>query len=135
MRLPYWPTARRVYRFDKVSARGLPVCFQEAPTLKKPRRKASRQEWAAWRQQRKLHNLSTYGVEARRGLRLALDAAGASAKRLLGVGDNSFCNRTLLRSERDRSQIIDGRLGNGMTHRLLIGPFHMERLLRDDALA
>jgi hypothetical protein len=37
-----------LYRFAKLSARGLPVCFQEAPALKKPRRKASRQEWAAW---------------------------------------------------------------------------------------
>jgi hypothetical protein len=95
-----------LYRFAKLSARGLPVCFQEAPALKKPRRKASRQEWAAWRQQRKLHNLSTYSVEALRGLRLAFDAAGAALKRLLGVGDNSFCNRALLRTELDRTEII-----------------------------
>ena len=41
-----------------------------------------------------------------RGLRSALDAAGAAAKTLLAVCDNSFCNRTLFRSCWDRIQLI-----------------------------
>ena len=38
--------------------------------------------------------LTFYTVEALRGLRLGLAAAAAATQRLLGVGDNSFCNRS-----------------------------------------
>jgi hypothetical protein len=74
--------------------------------LKKPRRKAPEQEWAAWRQQSKLHNLSTHTVETLRGLRGSLDAAGYADQTLLAVCDNSFCNRTVFRAELTRTAVI-----------------------------
>jgi hypothetical protein len=95
-----------LYRFDKQPARGLPVRFEEVPAVKKPRPKASEQEWAAWREETKRHNLSTRTVETLRGLRLSLDLAGAAGKCLLAVGDSSFCNRTLFRPILDRTELI-----------------------------
>jgi hypothetical protein len=95
-----------VYRLAKQSARGLPLRFEEAPSVKKPRRKAPEQEWAAWRQQVKLHNLSTRTLAMLSELRRSADVAGAVGKRLLIVGDNSFCNRTLFRAVLDRIELI-----------------------------
>ena len=95
-----------LYRSSKQPARALPVRFQEVPALKKPRRKAPQQEWEAWRQQSKLHNLSTHTVETLRGLRGSLDAAGYADQTLLAVCDNSFCNRTVFRAEFTRTSVI-----------------------------
>jgi hypothetical protein len=95
-----------VYRLAKQSARGLPLRFEEVPAVKKPRRKAPEQEWAVWRQQTKVHNLSTRTLATLQQLRGSLDGAGVAGKRLLAVGDNSFCNRTLFRSELERTELI-----------------------------
>ncbi|RPI94154.1 MAG: hypothetical protein EHM39_12405 [Chloroflexi bacterium] len=95
-----------VYRLAKQSARALPLRFEEVPAVKKPRRTAPQQEWAAWREQAKLHNLSTHTTETLRQLRCSADLAGAAGKRLLVVGDNSFCNRTLFRTPLDRTELI-----------------------------
>ena len=95
-----------LYRIGKQPARALPVRFQEVPALKKPRRKAAAPEWAIWRQQSKLHNLSTHTVETLRGLRGSLDAAGYAHQTLLAVCDNSFCNRTVFRAQFTRTSVI-----------------------------
>lgn len=95
-----------LHRVAKASARGLPVRFEEVPRLKKPRRLAPPEEWAVWRLQAKVQNLSTHTLASLRRLRLCLDDAGASGRPLLVVGDNSFCNRTLLRPVLDRTEIL-----------------------------
>src|ERR1700674_2728146 len=64
-----------LHRVAKASARGLPVRFEEVPRLKKPRRLALPEEWAAWRLQAKVQNLSTHTLASLRGLRLCLDDA------------------------------------------------------------
>jgi len=46
----------------------------------------------------KQQNLSTRSIEVIRDLRTCLDEAGAHHQKLLVVGDNSFCNRTLFLS-------------------------------------
>ena len=95
-----------LYRQTKASPRGIPVRFEEVPPLKKPRRKASTEEWAAYRLAARQQNLSTHAVQMICGLRACLDAAGAHRKKLLVVGDNSFCNRTLFRAVFERTEII-----------------------------
>ena len=95
-----------LYRQTKASPRGIPVRFEEVPPLKKPRRKASGEEWAAFRLAARQHNLSTRSAEVIRGLRACMDEAGASHKKLLVVGDNSFCNRTLFGTVWERTEII-----------------------------
>lgn len=95
-----------LYRQSKASPRGIPVRFEEVPPLKKPRRKASNEEWEAFRLAARRQNLSTRAVDLIRGLRASLDEAGARHKKLLVVGDNSFCNRTLFRAIGERTEII-----------------------------
>jgi hypothetical protein len=95
-----------LYRKQKASARALPVRFEEVPALKHPRRNAPLEEWAAWRQAVKKNNLSTHAVRIIANLRACLDEAGESRKRLLIVGDGSFCYRTLFRQAMDRTEII-----------------------------
>ncbi len=95
-----------LYREQKASARALPVRFEEVPALKHPRRKAPREQWAAYRRALKKNNLSTHAVATIAGLRISLDQAGQGAKRLLIVGDGSFCNRTLFTPALDRTEII-----------------------------
>jgi hypothetical protein len=95
-----------LYRQAKASPRGLPVRFQEAPPLKKPGHRASKEEWAAFRLASKEQNLSTRSVELIGGFRTSLDQAGAKNKKLLVVGDNSFCNRTLFRAVWERTELI-----------------------------
>jgi hypothetical protein len=95
-----------LYRKHKASARALPVRFEEVPALKHPRRKAPAQEWAAYRQAVKKNNLSTEAGRIIRDLRSSVDQAGQPRKRLLMVGDGSFCNRTLFRAALDRTEII-----------------------------
>jgi hypothetical protein len=95
-----------LYRSSQQPARALPVRFQEVPALKRPGSKASPQLWAAFQQQQKLHNLSTYTVESLRDLRISLDAAGYTQQCLLAVCDNSFCNRTVFRAELSNTAIL-----------------------------
>lgn len=80
--------------------------FEEVPAVKRPARKAPPEERTAYREAIKKNNLSRRSVELIRGLRVSLDAAGATIKRLLIVGDGSFCNRTLFRPVLDRTEII-----------------------------
>lgn len=95
-----------LYKQGKFAPRALPIRFEEAPPLKKPRRKASPEEWAAYRLATRQQNLSTRSVEVIRGVRQSLDNAGGGHKILLIVGDNGFCNRTLFGATCDRTEII-----------------------------
>lgn len=95
-----------LYRKQKVSARSLPVRFEEVPALKHPRRKAPPEHWAAYRQAAKKTNLSTHAVATIAGLRSSLDQTEQRTKRLLIVGDGSFCNRTLFTTALERTEII-----------------------------
>jgi hypothetical protein len=95
-----------LYRQQKASPRALPVRFEEVPALKHPSRKAPPEQWAAYRQEVKKSNLSTHAVATIAGLRSSLDEAGQQAKRLLIVGDGSFCNRTLFTAALQRTEII-----------------------------
>jgi hypothetical protein len=95
-----------LYKQQQASARALPVRFEEVPALKHPGRKALPEQWAAYRQAVKKTNLSTHAVATIAGLRDSLDEAGARNKRLLMVGDGSFCNRTLFTAGWARTEIM-----------------------------
>jgi hypothetical protein len=89
-----------------VAPRSLPIRFQEVPALKRPGKKADQAEWQAYWDAVKVHNLSQHAVRTLRGVRDSLDAAGMSERRLLAVGDASFCNRTLFRGTLDRVELL-----------------------------
>lgn len=84
-----------LHRCQSAAARALPVRFWECPAIRKPRKKAPPEDWAAYRQLVRQSNLSQRALAMAASLRAALNQAGAAARPLLLVGDNSFCNRTL----------------------------------------
>lgn len=85
------PSHRKSPRFG---ARALPVAFQEVSRVKRPGKKASREEIQQWKIASKKHNLSQSGVEIMHRLRQKLDEAGAQLKTLIITADGSFSNRT-----------------------------------------
>jgi hypothetical protein len=89
-----------------VPARSVPVCFEELPVLKKPGRKASAQEIAAYKVRQRERPTSRRALESLRQLRVDLDAAGAADKDLLSVLDGSFCNRVFFGELSERVQLV-----------------------------
>jgi hypothetical protein len=86
--------------------RSLPIRFLEVAALKRPGKRASAEEQAAFREAAKQNNLSTHSVSALIGVRAAVDQAGMPGRCILAVGDSSFCNRTLFRPVLDRIQLL-----------------------------
>jgi hypothetical protein len=96
-----------LYGLDGESApRGLPLRFEEVPPVRKPGKKATPEQKAAYRQAQKRHNLSTAFVSMLRELRHCFDAHGFEHKPVIAVGDGSFCNKTTFRQAFDRSILI-----------------------------
>ena len=96
-----------LYRsFENAPPRSIPIRFQEVPALKRPGKKATEQQREAYRQAIKLYNLSTNTVAMLESVRASLDQAGMSQRPLLAVGDNSFCNQTVLRANLPRTEIL-----------------------------
>jgi hypothetical protein len=94
------------YRLAPVSTRGLPIRFEEVSRVKKPSRKAPPEDWQAYKEALKQHNLSQSFVGSMGQLRRELDLAGGEKKILVVAGDGSFCNRTCFRAPRDRTELI-----------------------------
>jgi hypothetical protein len=95
-----------LHRHSLVGSRALPIRFQDAPAVKRPRRKAPLEEWRCYRQLVKRYNLSGRFVQTIAPLRGMLDAAGAANKILVIAADGSFCNRTVFLAPRDRTELI-----------------------------
>jgi hypothetical protein len=94
------------YRLAPVSTRGLPICFEEVPRVKKPSRKAPSEAWQEYKEAIKHYNLSQSFVGTMGQLRQEMDLAGGEKKILVLAVDGSFCNRTCFRAPRDRTELI-----------------------------
>ena len=94
------------YREGQHSARAFPVRFRDVPVVKKPGKRATDEERAAWRETKKTRNLSVSARETLTRFRAELDRQGARDCRLLAVGDGSFCNRTMFRTPPDRIDLL-----------------------------
>lgn len=88
------------------SARAVPVRFAECPVVKRPKKDASPDERAAWREARKTHSLSARFVALLREQRERLDARGHHGRLLLGLGDGSYCNRIVFRAAWERVALV-----------------------------
>jgi hypothetical protein len=95
-----------LHRSGEVSARAVPIRFEEVSTVKKPGKRANPQTWEQYRADRKRLNLSQRFVATLKQLRTALDQAGGQSKILVIAGDGSFCNRTALGEIPERTQLI-----------------------------
>ena len=74
--------------------------------MKRPGKKASAEELAAWKQARKEQNLSQHAVQTMHAMRAALDAAGGEGKTLVMAGDGSFCNKACFGTVIERTELL-----------------------------
>jgi hypothetical protein len=89
------------------AARAIPVHYEPAPSVPKPRKTEGPEVWKAYRQQCRQENLSVRGAAAIGRLRARLDEQPLGRDRLLVVGvDGSYCNRTVLKSLPARTTLI-----------------------------
>ncbi len=89
------------------AARAIPVRYEHVPSVPKPKRWASPEEWKAYRLQQRACNLSTQGVRVIRSLREELDMRhGARDRRLIVSVDASYTNQTVLKELPERTTLI-----------------------------
>lgn len=107
LRFPQASILLPLYRRDpEQSARAVPVRFAECPVVKRPKKGAGDDERAAWRQAKKTHSLSARFVALLREQRALLDTLGHQGRLLLGLGDGSYCNRTVFRAVGERIAMV-----------------------------
>lgn len=95
-----------MYRKNDQPPRAVPITFREVPAVKKPGKQATEKELEVYRKSIKEINLSTYFVESLLQVRASLDLAGGKDKPLIAVVDGSFCNRTCMGTEVDRTYVV-----------------------------
>lgn len=96
-----------LYKEDnQTGPRAIPIRFIDAPSIKKPGKKASSEEIKAYKQKIKIHNLSTLFVKHAKELRNTLDQLGYQDKALLYSLDGSFCNKICFGIEDPRIHLI-----------------------------
>jgi hypothetical protein len=94
------------YHEGDFPARAMPIRFQEAPVVKKPGKRASKEDREQYEKLKKQENLSTQALQLIRDLRAALDRRGGAERLLLIIADGSFANQTIFRAVLDRTQIV-----------------------------
>jgi hypothetical protein len=95
-----------LYQQGDYSARSLPIRFTEAPPLKKPGKRATEEERKNYQETKKQFTLSCKALQVIASVRRTLDAKGAFHRKLLVVGDGSYCNSTVFRADLDRVEIL-----------------------------
>jgi len=161
--LPFHVNLCRGLRFVQVSllvapqhapgpARALPVRFDPAPPVPKPKKGAPPADWQSYRQQKKLHSLPQVGVATLCDVRQTLDQQPALKDRTLLVSaDGSYTNGRVLRQLPPRTTFLgrirkDAKLslplplspaGKGRGRRKRYGPPAPtpEQVLHDDSIA
>jgi hypothetical protein len=118
------------------------VIFQETPVIKKPGKRASDQERAAYKQALKQQNLSAQTVHEIRMMRQRFDEKGAFARILWATMDGSFCNKIAFKADLKRTQLLarcrkDARLcfpAAGSRRKYAKGIFTPEAVRQDEAM-
>jgi hypothetical protein len=95
-----------LHRVAGVTARAIPVFFEPVESLEKPKKKASKEEWKAYNQEKKKNTMCDQSVEHMRSLRKAFDVAGAAANVLLFSLDGGFCNRKVFMAKLERCLVL-----------------------------
>jgi hypothetical protein len=88
-------------------ARSLPVRFQPAPPVPKPKKNAPPQEWEEYKKRKKALSLTQIGLSTVIDLRTALDQRPDTALRQLIISvDGSYTNQVLLKALPSRTTLI-----------------------------
>ncbi len=132
-----------LHRGGNTACRALPVCFEEAPVVKKPGKRARPEDWKQCYQARKRHNLSARFVQTMPILRASLDQAGGRNKQLALAVDGSFCNRIVFAASvpgvtliaRSRKDAVLCYPAAPHSHRVYdVAKFTPEQVRKDDAI-
>jgi hypothetical protein len=94
------------YHTSDQPARGLPIQFTEVAAVKKPGKKSTPEEVAAYKEAVKVKNLSTAFVAELKALRRMADDTGAAGKVIIAAVDGSFCNRECMTADVERTVLI-----------------------------
>jgi hypothetical protein len=89
-----------------VGARAYPVASRIASPVKKPGKKATKEEIAAWKKEKKQRNLNTQARDMCADLRARYDQAGFEYAKLLMLVDGSFCNATTMKDPMERIDLL-----------------------------
>lgn len=95
-----------LHRLYGVGGRGVPISFEPVNIPRKPGKKASAKERAAYREACKDNSMCKQAVRQMQALREQYDLIGAAKRRLLFVFDGGFCNRTIFRANRERCWVL-----------------------------
>jgi hypothetical protein len=87
-------------------SRSLPIRFDSLPVVEKPGRKASAEEWSAYRAALKKRPTSQRSRQALVELRRDFDSCGAAERTLLVALDGSFCNHVMLEEPIERVELL-----------------------------
>jgi len=103
-------------------ARSLPVRFQPAPPVAKPKKNAPLQEWEDYKKNKKAYSLTQVGLSTAINLRNAFDQRpDTQQSQLLITVDGSYTNQVLLKGLPPRTTLI-GRIRQDADLRLPLNP-------------
>lgn len=88
------------------AARAITARLKLCPHIKKPSKKASEEDWENYEILKKENNLSVHAAEMIRGLRRLCNELGYSDRKIVIVADGSYCNKTILQSLPENTELI-----------------------------
>lgn len=87
-------------------SRAIPVDFHHCPTAAKPRKTAVKEQWQAYKEEKKIAKLSRQGSERIALLRKTLDDQGYKDKELIVGVDGSYTNKEVLKNLPQRTTLV-----------------------------
>jgi hypothetical protein len=95
-----------LHQQQAISARAVPVWFEEVAPVHKPGKKATEEQKKAYREAVKQKNLSVEAVEMFKQMRQKVDNLGGQDKTLVFALDGSFCNQKIFKAKLERTVLI-----------------------------
>ena len=93
-------------RSDLGMTRAIPIGFHHTPSLKKPKKKAPKEDWDKWKVESKKHAVPAVGIKKVKTLRNQLDAMGQKHRKLILSVDGGFTNITCIKNLPHRCDLI-----------------------------
>ena len=87
-------------------SRAIPVDFHHCPTVVRPRKTAAKEQWQAYKEEKKIAKLSRQGSDRIALLRKTLDAQGHKDKELVVGVDGSYTNKEVLKHLPQRTTLV-----------------------------
>jgi len=87
-------------------SRAIPVDFHHCPTVVRPGKAAGKEQWQAYKEEKKIAKLSRQGSDRIALLRKTLDAQGYQDKELVIGVDGSYTNKEVLKKLPERTTLV-----------------------------